>query len=70
MTVTKVDMPELSNITEDYNRYGTAEHDRLNQEASKSNPKAIAPQKYNNSKTSPFTAKVALGKKEFTNEIS
>jgi hypothetical protein len=63
-------MPELSNITEDYNRYGTAEHDRLNQEASKSNPKAIAPQKYNNSKTSPFTAQVALGKKEFTNEIS
>ncbi len=70
VTVTKVEMPEFPNITEDDPRYGTPEHDRLNQEASRAKPKVIVPEKYNNSETSPFTAQVVSGKNEFTFDVS
>ena len=68
--VSKVEMPEFPNIDEDDPRYGTPEHDRLNQEASTAKPKVIVPEKYNNSETSPFTAKVESGSNTFTFDIS
>ena len=70
VTVTKVEMPEFPNITEDDPRYGTPEHDRLNQEAGRAKPKAIVPEKYNSAETSPFTAKVESGSNTFTFDIS
>ena len=70
VTVSKVEMPEFPNIDEDDPRYGTPEHDRLNQEASTAKPKVIVPEKYNNSETSPFTAKVESGSNTFTFDIS
>ena len=70
VTVSKVEMPEMPNITEDDPRYGTPEHDRLNQEASTAKPKVIVPEKYNNSETSPFTAKVESGSNTFTFDVS
>ena len=60
VTVSKVEMPEMPNITEDDPRYGTPEHDRLNQEASTAKPKVIVPEKYNNSETSPSPQKSNL----------
>jgi len=70
VTVTKVEMPDFPNITEDDPRYGTPEHDRLNQEASRAKPKAIVPEKYNSSETSPFTATVGSGNNTFTFDVS
>ena len=70
VTVSKVEMPEMPNIDEDDPRYGTPEHDRLNQEASTAKPKVIVPEKYNNSETSPFTAKVESGSNTFTFDVS
>ncbi len=70
VTVSKVEMPEFPNISEDDPRYGTAEHDRLQQEASRAKPKAIVPEKYNSSETSPFTAKVESGSNTFTFDVS
>ena len=70
VTVTKVEMPEFPNITEDDPRYGTPEHDRLNQEAGRAKPKAIVPEKYNSAETSPFTAQVESGSNTFTFDVS
>ena len=70
VTVSKVEMPEMPNIDEDDPRYGTPEQERLEQEALNAKPKVIVPEKYNNSKTSPFTAKVESGSNTFTFDIS
>ncbi len=70
VTVSKVEMPEIPNIDEDDPRYGTPEQDRLQQEAENAKPTVIVPEKYNNSETSPFTAKVESGSNTFTFDIS
>ncbi|MDA7886740.1 carboxypeptidase-like regulatory domain-containing protein [Pirellulales bacterium] len=70
VTVSKVEMPEFPDIAEDDPRYGTPEHDRLQQEASSAKPKVIVPEKYNSAETSPFTAKVESGSNTFTFDIS
>ena len=63
-------MPEFPDIAEDDPRYGTPEHDRLQQEASSAKPKVIVPEKYNSAETSQFTAKVESGSNTFTFDIS
>lgn len=70
VTVSKVEMPDFPNIDVDDPRYGTPEHDRLNQEASTAKPKVIVPEKYNSAQTSPFTAKVESGSNTFTFDVS
>ena len=70
VTVSKIEMPEFPDISEDDPRYGTPEQDRLEQEAANAKPKVIVPEKYNNSETSPFTAKVESGSNTFTFDIS
>ena len=70
VTVSKIEMPEFPDISEDDPRYGTPEQDRLEQEAANAKPKVIVPEKYNNSETSTFTAKVESGSNTFTFDIS
>ena len=70
VTVSKIEMPEFPDISEDDPRYGTPEQDRLEQEAANAKPKVIVPEKYNNSETSPFTAKVESGSNTFTFDVS
>ncbi|MEO2001101.1 MAG: carboxypeptidase-like regulatory domain-containing protein [Pirellulales bacterium] len=65
VTVSKVEMPEFPNIDTDDPRYGTAEQERLEQEANNAKPKVIVPEKYNTPESSPLHAKVVSGKNEF-----
>ena len=63
--VSKVEMPEFPDIDTDDPRYGTAEQERLEQEANSAKPKIIVPEKYNIPESSPLHAKVVSGKNEF-----
>ncbi|MDG1992802.1 MAG: hypothetical protein P8J43_10060, partial [Pirellulales bacterium] len=65
VTVSKVEMPEFPNIDTDDPRYGTAEQEKLEQEANNAKPKVIVPEKYNTPESSPLHAKVVSGKNEF-----
>ena len=70
VSISKTEMPEFPDISEDDPRYGTPEHDRLQQQASRAKPKVIVPQKYNAPETTPFSAQVVLGNNDFTFEVS
>ena len=65
VTVSKVETPEFPDIDTDDPRYGTAEQERLEQEANRAKPKVIVPEKYNTPESSPLHAEVVSGTNEF-----
>lgn len=69
VTVSKVEMPEFPNIDTDDPRYGTAEQEKLEQEANQAKPKVIVPEKYNTPESSPLHAEVVSGTNEFKFEL-
>lgn len=68
--ISKVEVPEFVDLSTDDPRYGTREHELLQQNANSAEPTVIVPKKYNNSETSPFTAKVESGSNTFTFDVS
>ena len=71
VTIQKVEYPDTSHLelSTDDPRYGTAEHQRLMDEAAAVKPKVIVPQRYNAVKTSGLSATVGKGNNSFRFEL-
>jgi hypothetical protein len=71
VTIQKDEYPDRSHLelSTDDPRYGTAEHQRLMDEADAAKPKIIVPRRYNTAETSGLSATVVKGSNSFRFEL-